>query len=261
MRLRSLPFCLGLVSTLSCMSLPSEPEVDPRETLTRIEDSLLYGPDLLAEIEIDGSRGGLSFIQGDGSSVEFSARKHVVSKGIAYWVSDDGERAWNLAPARGERVYGPVPPSQRVSAGPRPPGWMFIDILRPWGLSTDLPTSCLQGAHILSSTLTTAYLADVQAGRDAEGPFLACTFRIQEICHPLAEEYWNRSFFGGATMGPDRPLTGTAVHRIWYDPVAFTLKKREVSGEFSLDGDRSRKLAPVRESYSIRKGIPVTGIR
>ncbi len=248
MRLRVLPVGLVLTTFLSCATATPE-NADALEVLRRIESSLLQAPELWVKVERSDPHGSFTFLEDGKEFREATTGQYVVKRGVLYWVLENDKAEVRDIPAG--LVTPGVPWSADQVLADKPSGRTLIDVLRPWGVVDRLVIE-LQEEHIFYTTLLTTYLTDARLGHDTEGPYVICRFRVQETAYPLAKEYWNRSFFGGAEMGPPQPLTGTAEHKLWYDPVTFALRKRTTAGEFALDEGKTHLLPPLSEGYKPR---------
>jgi hypothetical protein len=246
MYLKSLPICLVLATVLSCATTPENSAA--LEVLHKIESSLLQGPELAVKIQYDHQHTSVTWVL-DGKEYRETG-VYVVKRGIVYWVWEDSTNDVVDFPVACSQTSG-VPGTSVPSADEKPTGRTLLDILHPWGLVDPLIRELLE-EHIMATSLQTGVLAAARLGHDADGPFLVCRFRLEEKCYPLAKEYWNRNFFCGAEMGPPQLLTGTAEHKLWYDPVTFTVMKRTIASAFALEGGRTHTLPAVSEVYKPR---------
>ena len=237
--------CLVLSATLlSCATTPCA-ECDAREALRRMERSLLETPGLDVEIRSDHPKFTFSRFRQDGlESREIRSQGFRLKRGAAYWAVE-----YERGDPR-EFSFGDTGSfdSRGSEGGGNPPGRMLLEILYPWGLAAPFLREAPE-EHILSASLLTTSLADVRFDRDADGPFLVCRFTVGMTAYVLAKEYWDQTVIGGIEMGPPRPLSGMTEQKLWYDPKSFIIRKRTITGEFSVDGGRPHVIAPVTEVY------------
>jgi len=116
------------------------------------------------------------------------------------------------------------------------PGWVLLQFLHPWGLSNVLKEHAEKEAWVFTNVLSFK-MVSARLGHDDEGRTLRCRFRIVH---------------DGLGAGPYRGLTGTADHKIWYDPATFRIRKRVVSGEYRVEDGDLKSLNPLTEEFEYR---------
>jgi hypothetical protein len=241
---------IGAVLTIGLSCAPGKHESsDPHDILRRIESSLLRTPGLAVILPPEPSRVSFTLLTHGKEYRESSSGRFVVKQGIVYRVYEAGPNDFDETPV-GHR---PGAPPRVPNSKDKPAGEILIDVLQAWGL-VDPFVRELQDDHLMTTELLTAFLAEARLGHDREGSFLICRFRVEGLAYFLPKKYWNQTIIGGVEFDPPLPMTGTAEHKLRYDPVTFTPTKRTITGEYALDGGRVRTLQPINEAFKPRWG-------